>query len=80
MKALAPRRFPGHPSRQALVRSTHLTLKKSEVELELELARDPWQRALVTVDQRMLSFVASQHAGVLATLKRDGRPQLSNLF
>jgi PPOX class probable F420-dependent enzyme len=34
----------------------------------------------VTVDQRMLSFVASQHAGVLATLKRDGRPQLSNLF
>ena len=35
---------------------------------------------LVTVDQGMLDFVASQHAGVLATLKRDGRPQLSNLF
>jgi PPOX class probable F420-dependent enzyme len=32
------------------------------------------------VDPRMLAFVASQHAGVLATLKRDGRPQLSNLF
>jgi len=28
----------------------------------------------------MLSFVASQHSGVLATVKRDGRPQLSNLF
>jgi PPOX class probable F420-dependent enzyme len=34
----------------------------------------------MTVDPRMLAFVASQHAGVLATLKRDGRPQLSNLF
>ena len=34
----------------------------------------------MTVDQRMLAFVAGQHAGVLATLKRDGRPQLSNLF
>ncbi len=32
------------------------------------------------VDPRMLAFVATQHAGVLATLKRDGRPQLSNLF
>ena len=32
------------------------------------------------VDPRMLAFVAGQHAGVLATLKRDGRPQLSNLF
>jgi PPOX class probable F420-dependent enzyme len=28
----------------------------------------------------MLDFLASRHAGVLATLKRDGRPQLSNLF
>jgi PPOX class probable F420-dependent enzyme len=28
----------------------------------------------------MLAFVAGQHTGVLATLKRDGRPQLSNLF
>jgi PPOX class probable F420-dependent enzyme len=34
----------------------------------------------MTVDPRMLAFVASQHAGVLATIKRDGRPQLSNLF
>jgi PPOX class probable F420-dependent enzyme len=34
----------------------------------------------VTVDQQMLSFVASQHAGVVAALKRGGRPQLSNLF
>jgi PPOX class probable F420-dependent enzyme len=34
----------------------------------------------MTIDQRMLSFVASRHAGVLATVKRDGRPQLSNLF
>ncbi|WP_448621479.1 PPOX class F420-dependent oxidoreductase [Geodermatophilus sp. URMC 65] len=34
----------------------------------------------MTVDPRMLAFVASQHAGVLGTLKRDGRPQLSNLF
>ncbi|SHN86632.1 PPOX class probable F420-dependent enzyme [Geodermatophilus obscurus] len=32
------------------------------------------------VDPRMLAFVATQHAGVLATLKRNGRPQLSNLF
>ena len=32
------------------------------------------------VDPRMLTFVATQHAGVLATLKRDGRPQLSNVF
>ena len=31
-------------------------------------------------DDRMLAFVAEHHAGVLATLKRDGRPQLSNLF
>jgi PPOX class probable F420-dependent enzyme len=34
----------------------------------------------VTVDDRMLAFLAANHAGVLATLKRDGRPQLSNLF
>ena len=34
----------------------------------------------MTVDQRMLAFVADRHAGVLGTLKRDGRPQLSNLF
>ena len=32
------------------------------------------------VDPRMLAFVATRHGGVLATLKRDGRPQLSNLF
>jgi PPOX class probable F420-dependent enzyme len=32
------------------------------------------------MDERMLAFVAEHHAGVLATLKRDGRPQLSNLF
>jgi PPOX class probable F420-dependent enzyme len=31
-------------------------------------------------DDRLLAFVADHHAGVLATLKRDGRPQLSNLF
>ena len=34
----------------------------------------------MSVDARMITFVASQHAGVLATLKRNGRPQLSNLF
>jgi PPOX class probable F420-dependent enzyme len=34
----------------------------------------------MAVDDRMLAFVAEHHAGVLATLKRDGRPQLSNLF
>jgi PPOX class probable F420-dependent enzyme len=34
----------------------------------------------MTLDERMLAFVAEHHAGVLATLKRDGRPQLSNLF
>ncbi|MFW3170067.1 PPOX class F420-dependent oxidoreductase [Geodermatophilus sp. CPCC 206100] len=33
-----------------------------------------------SLDRRMLAFVAANHAGVLATLKRDGRPQLSNLF
>jgi PPOX class probable F420-dependent enzyme len=31
-------------------------------------------------DPRMLAFLADNHAGVLATVKRDGRPQLSNLF
>jgi len=34
----------------------------------------------VTLDDRMLAFMAGNRAGVLATLKRDGRPQLSNLF
>jgi PPOX class probable F420-dependent enzyme len=34
----------------------------------------------MTMDERMLAFVAEHHAGVLATLKRDGRPHLSNLF
>ena len=34
----------------------------------------------MTLDRRMLDFVAGHRAGVLATLKRDGRPQLSNLF
>ena len=33
-----------------------------------------------SADPRMLDFVASNHRGVLATLKSDGRPQLSNLF
>lgn len=33
-----------------------------------------------TDEQRMLSFVASHQTGVLATLKRNGRPHLSNLF
>ena len=32
------------------------------------------------VDPRLLGFVAGNHRGVLATVKRDGRPQLSNLF
>ena len=31
-------------------------------------------------DPRMLAFVAGNRRGVLATVKRDGRPQLSNLF
>jgi PPOX class probable F420-dependent enzyme len=30
-------------------------------------------------DPRMLAFVAEHHWGVLATVKRDGRPQLSNV-
>jgi PPOX class probable F420-dependent enzyme len=33
----------------------------------------------VTVDDRMLAFVAEQKWGVLATVKGDGRPQLSNV-
>jgi PPOX class probable F420-dependent enzyme len=33
----------------------------------------------MTVDRRMLGFVAGHRWGVLATLKRDGRPQLSNV-
>ncbi|MGY1821593.1 PPOX class F420-dependent oxidoreductase [Geodermatophilus sp. SYSU D00079] len=31
------------------------------------------------VDPRMLAFVAENRWGVLATVKRDGRPQLSNV-
>jgi PPOX class probable F420-dependent enzyme len=31
-------------------------------------------------DPRLLSFVAANHRGVLATVRSDGRPQLSNLF
>ena len=33
----------------------------------------------MTTDPRMLSFVASHAWGVLATVKSDGRPQLSNV-
>jgi PPOX class probable F420-dependent enzyme len=33
----------------------------------------------VTVDDRMLALVAGRRFGVLATVKRDGRPQLSNV-
>jgi PPOX class probable F420-dependent enzyme len=33
----------------------------------------------VTVDDRMLAFVAEHRWGVLATVKGDGRPQLSNV-
>jgi PPOX class probable F420-dependent enzyme len=33
----------------------------------------------MTVDPRMLAFVAEHRWGVLATVKRDGRPQLSNV-
>lgn len=32
-----------------------------------------------TTDPRMLEFVAGRHFGVFVTLKRDGRPQLSNV-
>src|SRR3954454_23111416 len=35
--------------------------------------------AAMTVDPRMLEFLAENHGGVLVTLKRDGRPQLSNV-
>lgn len=34
----------------------------------------------MAVDPTMLAFVAGNRRGVLATVKRDGRPQLSNLF
>jgi PPOX class probable F420-dependent enzyme len=33
----------------------------------------------MTVNQRHLDFVAANHHGVLVTLKKDGRPQLSNI-
>ncbi|MGY1672536.1 PPOX class F420-dependent oxidoreductase [Geodermatophilus sp. SYSU D00710] len=33
----------------------------------------------MTVDDRMLDFVAGRRWGVLATVKRDGRPQVSNV-
>ena len=33
----------------------------------------------MTVDDRMLAFVAEHTWGVLATIKRDGRPQMSNV-
>ena len=33
----------------------------------------------MTVDDRMLGFVAEHHRGVLATIKHDGRPQVSNV-
>ena len=32
-----------------------------------------------TPDPRMVGFVAEHHWGVLVTIKRDGRPQLSNV-
>ena len=32
-----------------------------------------------SLDARLTAFVADQRRGVLATLKRDGRPQLSNI-
>jgi PPOX class probable F420-dependent enzyme len=34
----------------------------------------------MTLDPRMLAFLGENREGVLATIKRDGRPQLSNLF
>ena len=34
---------------------------------------------MTTTDPRMLAFVAEHKWGVLATIKRDGRPQLSNV-
>ena len=33
----------------------------------------------MNVDERMLGFVAEHRWGVLATIKRDGRPHLSNV-
>lgn len=33
----------------------------------------------MVVDPRMLAFLAENRRGVLATVKRDGRPQLSNV-
>jgi PPOX class probable F420-dependent enzyme len=33
----------------------------------------------MTVDPRMFAFVAENHWGVIATIKRDGRPHLSNV-
>jgi PPOX class probable F420-dependent enzyme len=33
----------------------------------------------VTVDDRMLAFVAEHRSGVLATIRHNGRPQLSNV-
>jgi PPOX class probable F420-dependent enzyme len=33
----------------------------------------------MTVDDRMLGFVAEHRWGVLATIKHDGRPQVSNV-
>lgn len=33
----------------------------------------------MTADPRLMSFVAENRWGVLATIKRDGRPQLSNV-
>jgi PPOX class probable F420-dependent enzyme len=33
----------------------------------------------MTVDDRMLAFVAEHSWGVLATIRRNGRPQLSNV-
>ena len=33
----------------------------------------------MTVDPRLLGFLAANRWGVLATIKRDGRPQLSNV-
>lgn len=33
----------------------------------------------MTADQRRLDFLAAGHQGVLVTLKKDGRPQASNI-
>jgi PPOX class probable F420-dependent enzyme len=35
--------------------------------------------AMTDVDPRLLEFVAGRKWGVLATVKRDGRPQVSNI-